>query len=157
MSNAWGRQLLPETETEKIVKKKGKFIDDLLGEIVEARIQAVRSAYAQDGQKQAVRGEREQCNKGGHDVLGIMVDAMLRGSKTMTKPQILRECRTMFAAGYHTSALTITWTLPLLAHNTEWQEKAREEVRRVTANTGEVDADNADKLHIVSALPWGLC
>lgn len=143
-------RLLPESETEKIVKKKDRFIDDLLGKIVEARIRSVSSAYAQAGQKEQ---ESEQNNKGGHDLLGIMVDAMLRGSKTMTKPQILRECRTMFAAGYHTSAHTITWVLLLLAHNTEWQAKAREEVRRVTDNTGVVDGHNADKLHTVSAYP----
>jgi cytochrome P450 len=44
---------------------------------------------------------------------------------------ILDNVVTFFVAGHETTAQALTWTLYLLALMPEWQERAREEVRRV--------------------------
>ncbi|KAL4184707.1 hypothetical protein AMTRI_Chr10g226840 [Amborella trichopoda] len=54
-----------------------------------------------------------------------------RKAKSMSTQDIIDECKTFFAAGYSTTSLLLSWATMLLGMYTEWQERAREEVRDV--------------------------
>ncbi|KAI0515881.1 hypothetical protein KFK09_008549 [Dendrobium nobile] len=49
----------------------------------------------------------------------------------ITNSDIVEECKTFFFAGKQTTINLLTWTTVLLAMHPEWQDRAREELRRV--------------------------
>ncbi|GKU97555.1 hypothetical protein SLEP1_g10693 [Rubroshorea leprosula] len=70
----------------------------------------------------------------GNDLLGMLLDEMQkkRGNGFGLNLQlIMDECKTFFFVGHETTALLLTWTVMLLASNSTWQEKVREEVKQV--------------------------
>jgi hypothetical protein len=58
--------------------------------------------------------------------------------EAMPDSLIIDNLVTFLLAGHETTAQALTWTLYLLALLPDWQEKAREEIRRVTGN-GPID------------------
>ncbi|KAL5792067.1 hypothetical protein ACOSP7_000661 [Xanthoceras sorbifolium] len=68
----------------------------------------------------------------GDDLLGTMIDALdiiQSGSgPTLSKEEIVEECKSFFIAGHGTTANFLTWTVLLLCVYPEWQSKLREEV-----------------------------
>ena len=66
------------------------------------------------------------------DLLGQMLQlqACRSSAETLSTREMIGECRTLFAAGYETSASVITWAMFLLASYPRWQEMVREEVVR---------------------------
>ncbi|PRQ60103.1 putative cytochrome P450 [Rosa chinensis] len=58
--------------------------------------------------------------------------------KALTTQQLVDECKTFFFSGHETSALSIIWTMLLLATNPEWQNELREEIREVVGDNKEL-------------------
>lgn len=74
------------------------------------------------------------------DLLGLlMADNTVDGRKkrALTTKELVDECKTFFFGGHETTALSLTWTLLLLAVHPEWQEELREEIKEVVAD-GEI-------------------
>jgi cytochrome P450 len=63
---------------------------------------------------------------------------------------LVDECKTLFLAGYATTASHLTWTMLLLAEYPEWQERARIEVREVCGFNNEMDVTKLNQMKIVS-------
>jgi cytochrome P450 len=75
---------------------------------------------------------RRQDKREGPDLLWTLMTATDPSTGTgMPDSLILDNVVTFFVAGHETTAQALTWTLYLLALMPEWQERAREEVRRV--------------------------
>ncbi|KAL8102661.1 hypothetical protein AgCh_027258 [Apium graveolens] len=53
-------------------------------------------------------------------------------SNQMTVEDIIEECKLFYLAGHETTSSWLTWIIVVLAMHQDWQEKAREEVLRVT-------------------------
>jgi cytochrome P450 len=115
--------------------------------------------------KQLVQGRQVVMRKGEvpfeEDLLGLMLLAFHKnGVKDMNKSKhalslqaIADECKTFFLAGSETVALTLTWTLLLLAEYPEWQECARAEILEVCGhNINNLDAFMLTKMKMVSVL-----
>ncbi|KAK1366598.1 hypothetical protein POM88_042159 [Heracleum sosnowskyi] len=76
------------------------------------------------------------------------VDGRLVNS--LTTRELVDECKTFFFGGHETTALTLSWTLLLLAMHPEWQNQLREEIRQVVG--GEVV--DATKLAGLKKMGW---
>ncbi|XP_078444832.1 cytokinin hydroxylase-like [Wolffia australiana] len=69
----------------------------------------------------------------GNDLLGMLLaeSKKKREGFSFTLQLLMDECKTFFFAGHETTALLLTWTVMLLATDTKWQDKVREEVLNV--------------------------
>jgi cytochrome P450 len=91
--------------------------------------------------KRAVRELDEIVNRiirlrraGGHDtgdLLSMLMAARDLDGSGMTDRQLRDEVLTFLLAGHETTAVSLSWTLYLLSHNSQVQEKLREELRQV--------------------------
>lgn len=74
------------------------------------------------------------------DLLGLLMadnSADGRKKRALTTKELVDECKTFFFGGHETTALSLTWTLLLLAVHPEWQEELREEIKGVVGD-GEI-------------------
>jgi cytochrome P450 len=86
----------------------------------------------------ALAGRRGK-DSGGNDLVSRLVAARDPATgEAMPDSLIIDNLVTFLLAGHETTAQALTWTLYLLALLPDWQEKAREEIRRVTGN-GPID------------------
>ncbi|KAF5743529.1 hypothetical protein HS088_TW08G00113 [Tripterygium wilfordii] len=107
-------------------RKLGKEVDSLILSIIDER------KRSDDGYSQ-------------WDFLGFLLN-----KKTLTRRELVDECKTIFFGGYETTALAITWTLLLLALNPNWQEQLREEIKCVMRDK-ELDLT---KLPVLKKFGW---
>lgn len=115
----------------------------MLDEIIEARLKAIQQQNDASTSSPAMEGLEHPY---GQDLLGLMVAAWKGGSPTMSRKQILSECKTIFVAGHSTTALGITWALFLLAVHPEWQERLRLEIQELEGEAGDVSMDSFGKM-----------
>nr|GMC97019.1 cytokinin hydroxylase-like [Ipomoea batatas]GMD00903.1 cytokinin hydroxylase-like [Ipomoea batatas] len=92
----------------------------------------------------------------GDDLLGLLLKEMeekkgISNGFRLNLPLIMDECKTFFFAGHETTALSLTWTIMLLATNPSWQEKVREEVMQV-CNGDPPSIEHLSKLTLLSAV-----
>ncbi|XP_024989501.1 cytochrome P450 CYP749A22-like [Cynara cardunculus var. scolymus] len=71
-----------------------------------------------------------------NDYLGLLLKSHhdIHENFKLSTQDIIDDCKTFYAAGHGTVSLLLSWATLLLAIHTEWQEKAREEVRQVFGN-----------------------
>ncbi|KAL1813811.1 hypothetical protein ACET3Z_023876 [Daucus carota] len=117
-------------------KRLGNEIDVLLLSIINDRIKS----------KDTASGAQK-------NLLGLMladncVDGRLVNS--LTTRELVDECKTFFFGGHETTALTLSWTLLLLAMHPEWQNQLREEIRQVVGD----EVVDATKLAGLKKMGW---
>ncbi|XP_057951952.1 cytokinin hydroxylase [Malania oleifera] len=123
-------QFIMNLKQTLVAKRLGDEIDGLLLSIISARRKASPSP------------------KGGQtDLLGQMLAAE---GKALTPRELVDECKTLFYGGHETSAMTVTWTLLLLAMHPQWQSQLRQEIREVVGD-GEIDPT---KLNCLKKMGW---
>ncbi|KAK7315054.1 hypothetical protein VNO77_33586 [Canavalia gladiata] len=98
-------------------KKLGEEIDKLLFSIITTRMNSHETQTQQD-------------------LLGLLLQEnhQVDECKTLTIQEFVDECKTFFFGGYETTALSITWTLLLLAMHQDWQNQLRDEIKEVVGN-----------------------
>lgn len=106
-------------------KKLGEEIDKLMLSIIEARMNNSNKRQPQQDLLSHLLQENH------HEVDGQM-------GKALSMRELVDECKTFFFGGYETTALSITWTLLLLALHEDWQNQLRDEINEVVGN-GELD------------------
>ncbi|MCO5578826.1 hypothetical protein L7F22_032673 [Adiantum nelumboides] len=102
-----------------------KSIEKELGEIVEARRRAARSSSSLSPVEGSENGSY------GEDLLGLMLasEEQIEAKRMrLSTRQVVDECKTFFFAGHETTSHLLAWSMVLLAHYGEWQERARQEV-----------------------------
>jgi cytochrome P450 len=98
-----------------------------------------------------VLAKRNGGSEGG-DLLGRLVTARDPATGSAMPPRLIVDnVVTFLMAGHETTSQALTWTLYLLALFPEWQERLREEVRRVNPN-GDIGADDIGKLQLLDAV-----
>ncbi|XP_014496637.1 cytokinin hydroxylase [Vigna radiata var. radiata] len=111
-------------------------VETLLMEIIQSRKDCV---------------EIGRSNSYGNDLLGMLLNEMQKkkgNGNSINLQLVMDQCKTFFFAGHETTALLLTWTVMLLASNTSWQDKVREEVRTVC--NGEIPTlDHLSKLTLL--------
>ncbi|OWM77400.1 hypothetical protein CDL15_Pgr016797 [Punica granatum] len=78
--------------------------------------------------------EREGA-KSEKDLLQMILDGAKDGHLSSNEMDrfIVDNCKNIYQAGYETTAVVASWTLMLLASNSDWQAKVREEIYQVCA------------------------
>ena len=98
----------------------------------------------------AVKERKETASE--HDLLHKILEAATN-SKDFSQDEadrfIVDNCKSMYLAGYETTAVSATWTLMLLASNPEWQARVRAEVLQVCGGQTP-DANMVRKMKVVS-------
>ncbi|KAK6116408.1 hypothetical protein DH2020_049870 [Rehmannia glutinosa] len=89
----------------------------------------------------------------GSDYLGQLVKISHESDvkKRITIDQMIDEIRTIYGAGHLTTTSLLGWCIFLLAINTEWQDKSREEVNR-TFGKNSPDSDGIARLKIMNMI-----
>nr|XP_025677768.2 cytokinin hydroxylase-like [Arachis hypogaea] len=96
--------------------KLGKEIDELLLSIIQARMS-------------------HRSSKSKSDLLGLLLQ---ENGDALTMRELVDECKTFFFGGHETTALSITWTLLLLAMHQDWQNQLRDEIQQLLARHNHV-------------------
>ncbi|KAJ8774545.1 hypothetical protein K2173_016991 [Erythroxylum novogranatense] len=80
--------------------------------------------------KREEEARRGQAGFYGDDFLGQLMKLYHESDKAkqITLDDLIDECKTFYIAGQETTSCALTWMIFLLAINTDWQEKVREEV-----------------------------
>ncbi|KAL0408765.1 UNVERIFIED_CONTAM: cytochrome [Sesamum radiatum] len=133
-----GISMLLRSDDEVEAKKLQRRIKSSILEIVKKREISVK-----DGEFQSF----------GSDYLGQLAD-MTRESdakKRITIDQMIDEIKAMYGAGHLTTTNLLGWCVVLLAINTEWQDRAREEVNR-TFGSKSPDSDGIARLKIINMI-----
>lgn len=73
-----------------------------------------------------------------NDLLQVLLNKRNSGEHNFEDSDILSQVRSFMIAGHETTSMTMTWTVLLLAKHQEYQERAREEIRRVLGGKEEV-------------------
>ncbi|XP_038718561.1 cytochrome P450 CYP749A22-like [Tripterygium wilfordii] len=123
-----------ETESQKLVSEMGSSIL----EIIKKREKTVMCGEAEDY---------------GRDFLGLLLKACHDAdqSKRIAVENVIDECRGMYVAGQETTTNLLSWTILLLALNTDWQEEARREVENLFGDQNP-NPDGISKLKIMSMI-----
>ncbi|KAL3522884.1 hypothetical protein ACH5RR_015718 [Cinchona calisaya] len=83
--------------------------------------------------KKRENGTKGEVQSFGEDFLGLLLKANYDTNQNdnISIDEIIDECKTFYGAGHGTTSILLSWTIFLLAINTDWQEKAREEVTKL--------------------------
>lgn len=83
--------------------------------------------------KKREKGKNGEMQNFGEDFLGLLLKAHYKSSQNdnISIEEIIDECKTFYGAGHGTTSILLSWTVLLLAINTDWQEKARDEVTKL--------------------------
>lgn len=85
--------------------------------------------------------ERRGHTDGRHDLLSSLIAAQDDDGTKLSDQQIRDEVFTMFFAGHETTALTLTWTLYLIAQHPDVEAKILEEIKNVLGDRKPVGHD----------------
>ncbi len=97
------------------------------------KLRMARAALAVRDVAAKALAKRRQSGVPGSDLLGRLITAEDPATgKTMSDTLIVDNVVTYLLAGHETTAKAMTWTLYVLAQMPEWQDRARDEVKRVT-------------------------
>ena len=72
------------------------------------------------------------------DLLQVLLNAQENGVHVFKDNDILSHVMSFMIAGHETTSMTMTWTILLLAKHQDYQERARQEIRRVLGNKDDV-------------------
>jgi cytochrome P450 len=134
------------TQLNRRLKANAREVQALLRGIVSKRERAMKEGRANND-----------------DLLGVLMESNIAETRqdgssepVMTMDDIIGELKLFYFAGMDTTAVLLTWTMVVLSAHPEWQERAREEVRRVFGNN-RPDLDGIQQLKTVSSSLAGLC
>ncbi|RID80523.1 hypothetical protein BRARA_A03183 [Brassica rapa] len=87
--------------------------------------------------------KREDGEAEHNDLLGILLESSSEesGGNGLSVEEVLRECKLFYFAGQETTSVLLVWTMVLLSHHQDWQERAREEVRLILGDDNDTKPD----------------
>nr|GEY80456.1 cytochrome P450 CYP72A219-like [Tanacetum cinerariifolium] len=131
-----GSQFLP-TKSNRRMKEINRNVMSSVMEIINKRVTAMKT------------GESSK-----EDLLGILLDSNYKEIKQqgnnnsgLSIDDIIEECKLFYFAGQETTANLLVWTMILLGHHTNWQDRARDEVLNVFKDK-KPDIDGLSRLKV---------
>ncbi|XP_011070908.1 cytochrome P450 CYP749A22 [Sesamum indicum] len=113
--------------------------------------QRIKSSILEIVKKREINVKDGEFQSFGSDYLGQLVEMTHESDvkKRITTDQMIDEIKAMYGAGHLTTTNLLGWCVLLLATNTEWQDRAREEVNR-TFGRKSPDSDGIARLKIIN-------
>ncbi len=106
-----------------------------------------RDAQTMRGVAARVLANAREAGSGGNDLLTRLITARDPATgEVMPDRLIIDNLVTFLVAGHETTSRALTWSLYLLALFPEWQERLREEVRRVAGDGAAIGRDDIARL-----------
>ncbi|XP_013610329.1 PREDICTED: cytochrome P450 72A13-like [Brassica oleracea var. oleracea] len=99
--------------------------------------------------------KREDGEAEHNDLLGILLESSSEesGGNGLSVEEVLRECKLCYFAGQETTSVLLVWTMVLLSHHQDWQERAREEVRLILDDkNNKPDIESLSHLKVMSMI-----
>ncbi|KAK3039788.1 hypothetical protein RJ639_027101 [Escallonia herrerae] len=109
--------------------------------------------HIRDSFLEIIRKRQKSMNEegsNGMDFLGLLLKAGV-DTQEISVEGIIDECKTFYAAGHGTTTLLLSWAILLLAINTDWQEKARQEVLKVLG-CGRPNSEGISRLKLMGMI-----
>ncbi|XP_050373897.1 cytochrome P450 CYP749A22-like isoform X2 [Argentina anserina] len=128
-----------------------KTTDEIQAEKIERGIRDSIIEIIKKRDKKAQMSTEEE--RYGNDFLGLLLRAHhdTNEKKRISLDDLVDECKTFYFAGQETTNSMLAWTVFLLAHYTDWQEKAREEVLQIFGRQT-LDPDGLTKLKTMNMI-----
>jgi cytochrome P450 len=92
-----------------------------------------RALASLDREVDRIIAERRDGDRGGNDLLALLLEARDDDGRPMSDRQLRDEIATLFAAGHETTAVALTWTLLLLGRHPEVEARLHTELDDVLA------------------------
>ncbi|XP_051125248.1 secologanin synthase-like [Andrographis paniculata] len=97
----------------------------------------------------------EDVESGYKDLLDVFLEELYEGKfsekeRGRLMEEVIAELRIFFFAGFETTSNLLTWSLVLLAHHHECQDRAREEVLQMLGDKKEITSDDVSKLKYIT-------
>ncbi|KAF3603535.1 hypothetical protein F2Q69_00038361 [Brassica cretica] len=92
------------------------------------------------------------------DLFGVLLASSLEESHEngISVEEVMSECKMFYFAGQETTSVLLVWTMVLLSHHQDWQERAREEVRQMLGvtnnNNNKPDVDSLNNLKVMTMI-----
>ncbi len=83
---------------------------------------------------QAIIERRQHSATKYYDLLDMLLEARYDDGSSMGMEQLIDEILVLFVAGHETTANSLSFTVQLLAHHTEWQEKVRTQYQSIVSD-----------------------
>ncbi|CAA7044154.1 unnamed protein product [Microthlaspi erraticum] len=134
------------------IYKEEQRIFQLQGELAELIAQAFKKSY--------IPGFRFYPTKSNRRMKAIdrEIDIILREESQgngISVEEVMKECKLFHFAGQETTSVLLVWTMVLLSHHQDWQERAREEVRQILGDDAtKPDIDSLSNLKVMSMISY---
>ncbi|KAL6187822.1 hypothetical protein ACLB2K_039217 [Fragaria x ananassa] len=132
------------------VRKLFKTNDEIESEKLEKGIHDSIIELVKKREHKATSGEQDNF---GSDFLGLLLKAHHNANlnQRISVDDIVDDCKTFYLAGQDTTSTLLTWTVFLLALDTDWQEEARKEVLQLFGKQNP-NPDDISKLKTMSMI-----
>ncbi|CAN4078164.1 unnamed protein product [Withania somnifera] len=118
-------------------KSRNPIIDKLFRSSEEIQadkiLEELSDSFAGIIKKREDRVKAGEANNFGDDFLGSLLEGRFNADENarISVDEIIEECKSFYFAGHKTVTSLLSWSMLLLASNTDWQERARNEVLEV--------------------------
>nr|AZB52813.1 secologanin synthase 3 [Centranthera grandiflora] len=140
-----GQKYFP-TKKNREAHKINRFVQESIKSMINERLEKRRAGELNMGDKN-------------RDLLDIFMEELYNDEKIKTErvrrkmiDDVVAQCKIFFFAGFGTTSNTICWTMIILSIHKNWQESAREEIRKVLGHKKEISPDDLSQLKVMSMI-----
>ncbi|CAI9089119.1 OLC1v1023628C1 [Oldenlandia corymbosa var. corymbosa] len=129
------------TKRNKRMKEIAKQVESMMMDIINNRMQLIKAGNSQNSDLLDVllQSNSKEIEQNGDKKFG------------MSLKEVVEECKLFYFAGQETTSVLLVWTLILLSKHSDWQDRARDEIRRVIGDK-KPEIDDLNHLKVITMI-----